>query len=142
MKKELLISVIIGFGLGLIITFGVYQARQAIKTQNQFKSPVPEEKGANITPAASLQTLSLVSPLDQTIIKEAKTPVSGVTSPLSWVVILGEKGEKVLQADSKGNFETQINLISGENEIQVISVAEDGQQESKTITVVYSTAEI
>lgn len=68
--------------------------------------------------------------------------MSGVTTPASWIVILGEKGEKVVQADEKGNFETDLLLVSGENEIQIKAINEKGEEIVKTVTVVFSTAEI
>lgn len=143
MKKELFLSIIIGFGLGLLIMFGVYTANRALKEASQIQSPIVEPKAtSSATPESSLQTLTIVSPLDQAIIKEAKTILSGVTSPGSWVVILSEKGEKAVLADNEGNFEAEITLIGGENEIEIISVAENGERASKIITVVYSTVEI
>lgn len=143
MKKELFLSIIIGFGLGLLIMFGVYTANRALKEASLIQSPIVEPKAtSSATPESSLQTLTIVSPLDQAIIKEAKIILSGVTSPGSWVVILSEKGEKAVLADSEGNFEAEITLIGGENEIEIISVAENGERASKVITVVYSTVEI
>lgn len=143
MKKELFLSIIIGFGLGLLIMFGVYTANRALKEASRIQSPIVEPKAtSSATPESSLQTLTIVSPLDQAIIKEAKIILSGVTSPGSWVVILSEKGEKAVLADSEGNFEAEITLIGGENEIEIISVAENGERASKIITVVYSTVEI
>ena len=141
MKKELLISIIIGFGLGLIITFGIYTGRKALQEQVQILSPFVEDKDESDQKIAS-QSLSVISPIDQSISKEASINVTGVTSPSSFVMVLTEKGEKIIQSDVKGNFETQITLISGENEIEVHSFSDSGQDTSKTITVVYSTAEI
>ena len=143
MKKELIISIIIGFGLGLLITFGVYKARMAVKEQAKIVSPLAEEEQQSPAKQENVfQNLSLVSPIDQSILKEPKVVISGVTSPSSWITILAEKGEKVIQADKKGNFETEIGLISGENEIEIHSVSETGEEVIKIITVVYTTTEI
>lgn len=144
MKKEIILSIAIGFGIGLIATFGLYMARKPFQSSGEILSPVPSDNSnseqTNLN--SNAQSLSLVSPIDQSIIKEAKTVVSGTTTPLSWVVILTEKKEKVIQADEKGNFETEINLVAGENEIEINSFTNNGQRATKTITVVYSTAEI
>lgn len=144
MRKEVLIAIIIGFGLGLLITFGLYYAQNSIKEAGQIQSPLAETKETNV-PTSSPEIapiLSLTSPIDDSISKENKISVSGTTSPLSWILILTEKGEKLIQADQKGNFETEANLISGENEIEVRSYSDKGEVTSKTSTVVYSTAEI
>ena len=144
MKREILISIIIGFGIGLAITFGIYFSKNALLNQNQFISPLAESSpsGSETTPASSLQSISIVSPLDESIIAEGKTLISGTTSPDSWVIVITEKGEKLIKADSKGNFETEVTLVSGENEIEVQSISDTGEKASKTVTVVYSTAEI
>ena len=142
MKKEVLIAIAIGLGIGLLITFSVYSAQRYLKEVNQIQSPVSEKATGSITPSEILPSLSLTSPIDESISKEAKISVIGITSPSAWVVILTEKGELTVQADTKGNFETSISLISGENEIEVKSFGDKGEVTSKTVTVVYSTVEI
>lgn len=142
MKKEVAISLLVGFGVGLVITFALYLNRNSFKSYYQIISPISEIKETTPSISQSAHTLSIVSPIDQSISSDSKIKVSGVTSPSSWVTIVTEKGEKVILADKKGNFETDVILISGENEIKVISISESQEQVSKTVTVVYSTAEI
>lgn len=143
MKKEVLISIIIGFVLGLIITFGIYFAQKT--SQFAFEKPqvtVIEEGIDFSSPDALKKALSVISPIDQSIIKESKTTINGVTWPNSTILIVGEKGERVVASDNKGNFESEIFLDSGENNIEIRSFSENGLETSKIITVVYSTAEI
>ncbi len=143
MKKEVLTAIVIGFVIGLLITFGVYCAQRYLKQAGQILSPLADKSGAQSTTSPEIiSSLSLTSPLDESISKEAKISVIGITSPLSWVIILTEKSEVAVQADDKGNFETGISLISGENEIEVKSFGDKGEMVSKIVTVVYSTAEI
>lgn len=143
MKKEILFAICLGFMVGLIITFIIYKTRFSFFSSQPIISPAPDGTSeTSPAPATTTQSLSIISPLDESIIGEGKVSVNGVTSPSSWVTILTEKGEKVIQADKKGSFETEILLISGENEIEFRSTAETGEETSKVITVVYSTAEI
>jgi len=142
MKKEVLLAIGIGFAIGLLITFGVYLAQRSFQESSVIQSPVAEKPATEITPTEIIPSLSIVSPLDQSISKDGKISLIGVAAPDSQVVILTEKGEKLIQADNKGNFATDISLISGENEIEVDSFTDQGDKVSKTITVVYSTAEI
>jgi hypothetical protein len=143
MKKEIILSIAIGFGVGLLITFGIYSARQAIKQANQIMSPKAEEElVANSAPSPIAREISLSSPLDQSITDKAKIALSGQTSPEIPVVILYALGEKIVVSDSKGSFETEIELEGGENEIEIQAIFEDGQKTNKKITVVYTTAEI
>lgn len=141
MKKEILLSILIGFALGLVITFGIYTAKKTSRTIFQ----KPEVSFLNETSDQSFninQSVSIISPIDQSIIKEGKTVVSGVAAPNSAVVIIGEKGERIVTADNRGSFESEIFLESGENQIEIHSFPEDSNESKKIITVVYSTAEI
>lgn len=141
MKKEILLSIIIGFVLGLAITFGIYTAKRA--SQTTFQKPEVSVLDENSDQSFNInQSISVISPIDQSIIKEGKTIVSGVTSPNSTVAILGEKGERIITADQKGLFESEILLESGENQIEIYSLTEEGKETNKVITVVYTTAEI
>lgn len=143
-KKEVLISIIIGVVIGLIVTFFVYKTQFSGKETNApIISPLSENKTPNVSPTPFVsQTLSLVSPIDQSISSVNQITISGITTPSSWIIILGEKGEKVVRADEKGNFETILFLASGENEIQIKAINEKGEEIVKTVTVVFSTAEI
>ncbi len=143
MKKEVILAIVIGFGVGLIATFGIFNAQKSLNEAGKIQTPQASEEENKPTGGPIVtQTLALSAPLDQAIIKEGKVTVSGITTPQSWVIIMGEKGEKVLQADLKGNFESEMLLVSGENEIGVQAVSETGEKVSKILTVVYSTAEI
>lgn len=143
MKKEILIAICLGFAIGLIITFIIYRTRFSFLSSQPIISPAPEGTSeTSPAPTMTTQSLSIISPLDESIVGEGKVPLNGVTSPSSWVTILTEKGEKVIQADKKGSFETEIFLISGENEIEFRSISETDEETNKVITVVYSTAEI
>ena len=137
----MIIAIIIGFAIGLALTFFAYKTI-ANQSGGKIISPLAEGKIIS-TPTPSIsQTLTLISPIDQSIAKEGKTTVSGFSSPFSWIVILGEKGEKTIKADGKGNFETDLLLISGENEIKVTSFSDQNEEVGKVVTIVYSTAEI
>jgi len=143
MKKEVLLSIIIGFGIGLAATFGLYTARKTYTSSNQIQSPIPDQESqATGTPLNTTKSLSLISPIDQSIIKEGKVLIAGVTSPEIPILILYEKGEKLVTSDKKGNFEIEVTLDSGENQIEVQSLFDNGDKVNKTVTVVYTTAEI
>jgi len=142
MKKEVFLAISIGVVFGLLITFGLYTARKSIKEAGQIVSFLVENKNGSTSPPAITSSLSLLSPIDQSISKEGKTSIVGSTAPLAWIIILTETGEKMIQADEKGSFSTEVFLVSGENEIEVKSMSDKGEIISKTITVVYSTAEI
>lgn len=140
MRKEVLIAIIIGFGLGLVITFGIWTANQALKKPTAEKAPLTQEK---TTPASTTElSLSLSSPENNSISSEETIEVSGKTNPRVVVVILYPEGEKILEADENGSFSTEISLTGGENEISISAYDKEGNEIKKNLTVVYSTAEI
>jgi hypothetical protein len=142
MKKEVVLAITIGFIVGLVITFVFYRFKIIPGQNNEILSPAPSNNSQGLNNSPSDSVLTIISPLDQSISQEAKTTISGKTNSLSWVVIMGEKGEKMVQADNEGNFQTDLLLISGENEIFITAVNNEGEEISQTLTIVYSTAEI
>ena len=143
MKKEVLIAIITGFALGLLITFGVWTANRALKESAPQEENSTEEKETP-TPFPQKQELSLtvLSPEDNSISDQEEIEVSGKAISSTIVVILYQDGEKILEADKEGNFKTTITLLGGSNEIKISAYDSEGNEVSKTLTVVYSTAEI
>ncbi len=142
MKKEVILAITIGFIIGLVLTFFVYKSQLGRSVSGEILSPLASKEVPTEIEPLPEKSLTIIAPLDQSISSEGKTTITGSNSPLSWVLIMGEKGEKVIQADEKGNFETDLLWVSGENEIMITAVDQDGSEISKTLTIVYSVAEI
>lgn len=150
MKKEVILAIILGFGLGLIITFGIWTANkslQQLKNRNAetMVSPAPDTK---ITPeptraqqGAPLQ-LAVTSPEDESISNQDSVTVAGKASPKANIAITYEGGEKLIQADDAGNFSQEIDLIGGYNTIMTTTFDTDGNESTETRVVTYTTAKI
>ncbi|OGV89963.1 hypothetical protein A2Z41_02950 [Microgenomates group bacterium RBG_19FT_COMBO_39_10] len=142
MRKEVLIAIIIGFGLGLIITFGIWTANKALKeTAPTTTAPAEEKVETKPTPAPTLE-LTIVSPKNNTISDQELIEVSGQTIPQAIVAITYPEGEKLLEADEDGSFSTEISLIGGDNQIKISAFNDEGDEATESLTIVYSTAEI
>lgn len=142
MRKEVLIAIIIGFALGLVITFGIWTANKALTGR---KAEVPPE--AEVTPEVQVTPtpsffLEIISPEDESISDKEKITLSGKTLPGTVVAIAWEKGEDVVEAEEDGSFETEVTLVSGTNEIFVTAFEPEGEETTKSLNIVYSTAEI
>ncbi len=141
-KKEILWAVIIGFAIGLVITFGVITANRAIKQKSE-ATPTP---AISPTPAPSPEEkevfLEIQEPEDESVQSEEKITLKGTTVPNATVVIFYEEGEQILETDEKGEFSTQISLVGGANQVTIKAFTEDGDQAEKTLSIVYSTARI
>lgn len=144
MRKEVIVAIILGFALGLVITFGIWKANKALKSQtaDETVSTTEEETITEPTPSVSVFSLEIISPSDDGLSNEEKITLTGKTQSGSVVTVISEKDEEVLETDSAGNFETEVTLVSGVNEIEVSAFSPEGEEAVKKLSVVYSTAEI
>lgn len=143
MRKEVLIAIILGFALGLIITFGVWSANKAMREKETAKLAEEPTPPAQTTPTVN-PTFSLVilSPEDESLQSQEKIILSGTTEPEAIVMIIGEVGEIITEADDKGQFASEIKLENGTNEITITATNTEGEEANKTLHLVYSTTEI
>jgi len=145
MKKEILIAIIIGFILGLVITFGIWTANKSLQenTQTQTTEVNESQPIVETSPTEEGQiSLIISSPENNTIVNQAKVEISGQTVAQATVIILFEEGEEVFQADEKGEFSQEINLVGGANEIKITAFDAEGNETNKTLNLVYSSVEI
>lgn len=141
-KKEVLIAIIIGFGLGLIITFGIWTANKSLK--NSAAEAPPVEQTETPTPEPKLEKVPLVilSPEENLLTNEESLTVNGSAGAKAIIVLIYPEGEKIIEADERGSFSTKIGLTAGVNEIKIKAYDQEGNEAEKTLKIVYSTAEI
>lgn len=142
MQKEVILAIFVGFIIGLLLTFGIWQANNAIKTSKLGVQTETTEQSEELVSETQKPILSITSPTDSFLSKEVKVSLKGSYSPNSQIAILSEKGQKVVSADDNGLFETEINLITGENLIEIYGFSKEGDEAKQAITVVYTTADI
>ena len=138
MKKEVLIAIIVGFSLGLVITFGIYTAQKSLKeraaNQNTTEESLISGSDANIL-------LSITQPTNGSITDKDTITIGGITKKNALVTVISPEDHKATQADDLGNFSVEFSLDVGENKIQITSVSPDETKQEKTISVVYTTYE-
>jgi len=142
MKKEILIAILIGFILGLIITFGIWTANKSLKnTQEEQPST---EGGISVSEPEKKETLALeiIEPKNNSISDEEEITIKGNADPSTVITIIYQECEEIIEADEEGNFEAEITLVGGANEIQISAFDEEGNEASKILNIIYSTAEI
>lgn len=145
MKKEILIAIIIGFVLGLVITFGIWTANKSLKEGASTQSSQITENETNITPSPQAEEklpLTIISPENNALVNQEKLEIVGKTSPKAMVAIVYEEGGKIIEADEKGDFTMEITLVGGGNEINISAFDSQNNEASKILNIVYSTAEI
>lgn len=139
MKKELLWAIITGFGLGLIITWGIISAKRAVQPTEPEK---PAQEEVTPTPILPPVFLEITSPEDESILNKDEAVLAGKTDPNAILAIFTQEDELIIEADEEGGFEANIKLTEGANNITIHAFDEEGNEASKSMTLVYSTAEI
>ena len=142
MRKEVILAIVGGVALGLLVIGGLWWTNKATTEESLNITPTPVlEQPPTLIPVSSL-SLEIISPEDESIIEEEKITLEGKTAPESVVVVIYPEGENIVEADKEGNFETEITLVGGANEIKITAYDEEGNQAEKNLTLVYSTAKI
>lgn len=134
MKKEVLIAILIGFSLGLTITYGVYRVRLAMQEE-----PPSIEQIVNATPTPSSEAQSIIAihnPENGRVQTETSTTVAGTTLPNAFVVLFVNNDNYIQTSDATGNFSFEVPLVNGGNVLTTHVVNEDGQSVSVERTIV------
>jgi hypothetical protein len=142
MRKEIIIAIGIGFILGLIITFGIYRANRALKQQKTPNNNLPTNGNPSSPLPSPLVFLEIIEPENHSVVNKSKITVSGKTDPKASVVFLSEDDEDLVLADEEGVFSGEVPLVSGANEIKIISLSKSGEKQEKILSIVYTTAKI
>lgn len=140
MKKEKLILSFIATLLGLLaagVAFYLFQAAKTVPSTTikttSFASPTP-------TPPPSI-SLTLDRPKDEEVVSSKVLVVSGKTASNAVVIVVTDSLDDVITPSSSGNFSTTINLDEGQNILDVISIAPNGESVRSTKTITYSQEE-
>jgi hypothetical protein len=138
MKKEMIISVLVGLFFGLIIVYGVYTA------QSSLSKPSKETEELGVTPSPETENgnggnLTIHSPEDETIVNDPLTTITGTTLVDSYVVVFINDEELITNADESGHFSVEAELELGSNIIEIHAIDEDGKTVVRERTVIYTT---
>lgn len=142
MRKEVLISILVGLFLGLVITYGFYIAKlstqTAVMTKKQDIELLP-----SLTPENSIGgKLKISVPEDESIVTANKITLNGQTDKESFVVISLLDQVQVINSDGSGNFTQEIQLKPGGNIIQIKTLDENGIVSSITRSVFFDDGQI
>jgi hypothetical protein len=135
-RKEIVWVGIIGILFGLIIAFGVWRINSSMSKPNP---SVPETTPSSQAPETEFK-ITLNTPENNNVVTSSPVTVSGITKPLSWMVVSGETGDYILQSDEKGIFAQDVDLKAGVNQIRVTAFDPAGSQSFQKVLIVYSSA--
>ncbi|HEV2339331.1 MAG TPA: hypothetical protein VGT05_01025 [Patescibacteria group bacterium] len=139
MKIEKLLLSFFAVLIGLIVAgvaFYFYQTTKVIPPNNVAKT-IQMNPSPSPTPVSVY--LNVDTPQDESVTANPTITIHGKTMPNATVIINALSEDKVILATSMGDFSTTTTLGDGENQISITSVAPDGSESQKILTVTYST---
>lgn len=140
MKKEQLILSFVATLFGLLvagIAFYLFQTTKIVPNTStntiSTASPTP-----TLPPSISL---TLNQPKDEDVVNNKVLIVSGKTQSNAVIVVITDSDEDVITPSAKGDFSTTVNLDDGQNILEVISIAPNGESVTSKRTITYSQEE-
>lgn len=131
MKKEVIIAIVFGVGLGLTVAF--FMVRQ-IRTMelgsgSQIRTNTGKVKLANVLQNA--QNLEIAAPASDAVVDQSSIQIKGKGEPGSLLVIQSVAKEAVEKL-KKAEFSVTVPLIVGENIISITMYPEDKTVRTQT----------
>lgn len=136
MHKELIWASVIGILFGLVIAFGAWRINSSINKSPKNivqETPIPENQTSEFK-------ITLNKPSENDVVTLSPITVEGITKPLTWIVVSGEKGDYILQSDEKGIFTQETELDPGVNQIKITAFDPKGLASVQKVLVVFSSA--
>lgn len=146
MKKESIVAILVGFGLGLTAALTILVLPQKI---SHFKLDIPfitqkDKVSVRVDQDSSVQTITptlkklvVDEPKDRLITQKSPLTVGGTAAPNSLVVLLTINNAAATTTDEEGKFEFKADLDEGRNDIQLTAYPKDKEPEVNSIVVYY-----
>lgn len=135
MRKELLWAGVIGILFGLIIAFGAWRVRSTVTQKESASVPSP-------TPASVIGQLKIAveKPGNLDVVTDLPMEITGITKPLTWVVVSTDKNDYLTQSGEDGAFSVGADLNAGINNVKAVVINPQGGSADQNLTVVYSSS--
>lgn len=138
MKTEKVILSFIAVLIGLLVAgvaFYLYQTTKVVDT------PMPK-KTATISPTPLPEDslfLTIDKPGNEEVFERKSVTISGKTSPNATVIVSTSLTDEVLTASKNGSFTATTDIEDGQNVLEIIAIAPNGESMKETRVVTFST---
>ena len=141
MKKDVLSALVLGFMLGALAALIIVRMPSIIKRSDSSKLGINNEK---ITPSVFIEknSITIEKPKDLTIFANSKAEISGKAQKAKVITIESYKTSLILVPDENGNFKVTVDLIEGGNPIIISGNDGNGNDETKTMNLFYTSEKI
>lgn len=138
MKKEKAVLSFIAIFIGLVVAGIAFYVYQLTKTLPPQKTRTEAIQTPTKTPKSAM-FLSISEPNDEIVATGKVIKITGKTDGNAVVVIATKLNQEVVKPTSEGDFSTTVNIDDGVNLIKITAIASDGQQQTISRTVSYTT---
>jgi hypothetical protein len=141
MKEKIILSIIAAF-LGLLVAGGAFYIYQMTRSFDEPKTNIAETKQAQPTTTAQSSHFLLVeNPKDEEVTDKRTITVSGKTTPGATIVVSTESSDQVVKPSASGDFTLTHTIDDGIGIVHITAIFENGEEQTVTRTVSYTTEE-
>lgn len=137
MNKDALLATLIGFGIGLLITGLLLVGPNILSMLPKVQLPKTNSVTPTPTQTPKTTTLTIESPLPDSIENASELLVSGTAEVGATLVIAGPSDESVILVKDDGKFAGKVTLLEGKNDITVTALSKD-KTSTQNVTVYYT----
>lgn len=141
-KKDVILALILGLFLGALIAVitvrlpNFLEKKESAKKTTKVKEQIPES-----LPPTGLK-LEITYPSDQSILDSSNVNLIGVSHPSTVLIIESVNESLVLESDKNGSFSANLKLIEGGNPVFITAVDNQGNNETKSVNLFYTSEKI
>ena len=153
MVKEYLIAIALGCLLGFGVTGGYYNLKSNQKSSSSTATATPTvtsnhdnssttENSSDSDTDLLLSSLLINTPENYSIVNNSKLNIEGSTIPQSTIIVNTPVNSYIADSGESGDFELKVDIESGFNIVQIVSIDPEDNQSEIELVITYSTAEI
>lgn len=140
MKTEKIILSLVATVFGLLVAGIAFYLFQTTRTVAPGNTKVVSIVSPSPTPLPAI-FLTIDKPKDEEVVSNKVLAISGKTTSNAVVAIITDTSEDVINPAKNGDFSTTTTLDEGQNVIEVIAIAPNGESVRVKKTVTYSQEE-
>lgn len=145
MKKDVIVAILIGFlAGGLVAGLVLYLPSQLKSWQKSKETQKNSSPTPSITSNKSQILLEINSPKDETLFTTNKIKIAGkVSSGDAQKIVIDSKDESlIVESSASGQFESNLTLSEGANNIYFTLYNENGVSDEKMLTLYFTSEKL
>lgn len=138
MKKDLIFAIGGGLLLGTVVAISVLTLPSLVRKKSEGQNETTNTITLPTQKQQQEASLEITSPQDESIAVDKTLKVAGKTGPAHIILFDTDAGTDSVEASGDGSFSFATELVEGQNTILVTSYSNNGEKETKTLTVFYT----